>query len=327
MDSLKNKLQDYLKAVSGEAPVLTKQQDAGLPLYLRERYALFESRIFGQKHLLALSRFNEESPGEYQADASRLRGILDTSAILVIESLSSYDRNFLVKRGVPFIVPGSQTFIPLVFIDLREKQPLPKESKVKKLTPAAQCVILQHLQKSNLDRISMKYLASKVGYTSMMMSKVKTQLVNAGLAETERVGKTVLLRFTSEGEHLWEKALPFLRTPVRKTYWIQWNSPDYPALLAGTSALSRESILADDALPTYALWYKTFQKNLEQGLFHGCRCAEDADIKMESWSYNPLTTSDNADVVDKLSLYLSLRDNPDDRIQQQLEHLIHKASW
>ena len=44
------------------------------------------------------------------------------------------------------------------------------------------------------------------------------------------------------------------------------------------------------------------------------------------WKYNPKMLSTEG-VVDKLSLYLSLKDNDDERIQIELERLINEMSW
>jgi hypothetical protein len=71
---------------------------------------------------------------------------------------------------------------------------------------------------------------------------------------------------------------------------------------------------------------EVFHANLERGLFHGCPGPEDADFKMEVWSYNPLLFANN-EAIDSLSLFLSLRDYPDERVQQQLETLINEFPW
>ena len=58
----------------------------------------------------------------------------------------------------------------------------------------------------------------------------------------------------------------------------------------------------------------------------GCPDAEQATAQIEVWSYEPKILGDN-EKVDTLSLYLSLRDSPDERIQQQLETLIREFPW
>jgi hypothetical protein len=117
-----------------------------------------------------------------------------------------------------------------------------------------------------------------------------------------------------------------LSSPVAKTVWIQGEKPGHPALQAGLTALSRRTMIADDRLPTFALQSEVFQAHLERGNSRGCPGPEDADLKMEVWTYNPQLFADNGS-VDPLSLFLSLHDFPDERVQQQLELLINEFPW
>ena len=48
--------------------------------------------------------------------------------------------------------------------------------------------------------------------------------------------------------------------------------------------------------------------------------------KVEIWSYNPALLA-NGDTVDRLSLYLSLKDNPDERVQMECDTLIREIVW
>jgi hypothetical protein len=159
-----------------------------------------------------------------------------------------------------------------------------------------------------------------------MLTKVKDELEATGICRTSRMGRSIVLEFTAKGRNLWETVQPILSSPVKKTLWVRWDQPGHPALVAGLTALSRKTIMADDRLPTYALLSATFQANLERGLYNGCRGPEDANLRLESWSYNPLLFSDNG-MVDPLSLFLSLRDFHDERVQQQIEILIDQMPW
>jgi len=47
---------------------------------------------------------------------------------------------------------------------------------------------------------------------------------------------------------------------------------------------------------------------------------------VQVWRYDPHILSENGK-VDKLSLYLSLRDNADDRIQIELENMLNEIKW
>jgi hypothetical protein len=69
-----------------------------------------------------------------------------------------------------------------------------------------------------------------------------------------------------------------------------------------------------------------FQDFLERGVCTGCHDAEHATARIEVWSYPPERLGDH-EMVDPLSLYLSLRNSQDERVQQQLEQLIAEVKW
>lgn len=328
MIPLTQRLLDYLETVSGERPHLVPEKAVGLPLFLRERYQIQSLHLFGRRFLLALEKsdWDAGSPGEYENQAETLRTQLGETVVLVLPMLPSHARNRMVRLGIPFIVPGSQLFLPTAMIDLRERFSQPKPERGKRLTPAAQCLVLYHLQRHTLEDLPLRIIAEKIGYSPIMLTKVKDELEAADLCGTSRQGRSITLAFKVHGRQLWERMQPLLTSPVKKAHWLQWEQPGYPALAAGITALSHCTDISDDRLPTYALPSATFQANLERGLYRGCQGPEEANLRMESWSYNPLLLGSNTQ-VDPLSLYLSLRDSPDDRIQQQLERLIDQVSW
>jgi len=325
---IKQRLLDYLETILGEHLDLAPETASALPLFLRERYAIFSTRIFGRKFLMALEAEDWESgsPGEYGKHAEALNQKLGQPVVLALPMLPSYARNRMVQMGIPFIVPGSQIFIPNTVIDLREHYPQPNPKRRGKLSPAAQCTVLYHLLRGPLAGMSLREIAQKVHYTPMRMTKVKDELEAADICTTVRTGRSLVLEFKAAGRPLWEQVQPMLVSPVKKTHWVRCDRPIAPALVAGMSALSRRTMITADRLPTYALPLAKFTDFLALGVCIGCHDAEHATARIEVWSYPPERLSDE-EMVDPLSLYLSLRDSQDERIQQQLEQLIAEVTW
>jgi len=232
----------------------------------------------------------------------------------------------MIQRRIPFVVPKSQTFLPSIWIDLKDRQPLPRDQQRKKFTPAAQCLLLYHLQRKPLNAIPLQEIAKTIGYSPIMITKVKTELEAAGLCEAVKDGKAVVLDFKYERKGLWEQSRSILFGPVRRHHWVQWDQPGPPALLAGISALSKKTILSSDRMRTFALDHRKYLQLLEKGTFHGCRGPEEASVRIESWAYDPAVLSDG-ECVDELSLCLSLADSPDERVQQQVEKLLEDFPW
>ena len=328
MPTLKQRLLGHIETVAGEHLDLLPEAMAALPLFLRERFAIFSTRLFGRKFLLALEAEDWESgsPGEYGKHHETLRRSLGDNVVLVLPILPSYARNRMVQMGIPFIIPGSQIFMPNTVIDLRERFPQPSARRRQTLGPAAQCTVLYHLLRGSLASMPLKEVAQKVQYSPIMLSQVKDELEAAGICKIVREGRSLVLEFKAAGRPLWEQVQPLLVSPVKKTRWVQWPQPAATALLAGMSALSRRTMIASDRLPTYALTLTTYQDLLERGDMAGCADAESATARIEVWSYEPHLLGEDR-MVDPLSLHLSLRATDDERVQQQLNRLIEEVKW
>ncbi len=228
--------------------------------------------------------------------------------------------------GIPFIVPGSQTFIPNSVIDLRERFPQPTPKPRQTLSPAAQCTVLYHLLSGNLANTPLNEIARRVRYSPTMLTKVKDELEAAKICKIIQNGRALMLDFKASGRPLWDQVKPALSSPVKKSVWVQSDASGQPVLLAGMSALSLRTMIADDRLPTYALPHDTFEDFLKRGVCADCQDAENATARMEVWCYDPKLLGDDR-IVDPLSLYLSLEHSADERVQQQLEQLIEGVKW
>ena len=57
-----------------------------------------------------------------------------------------------------------------------------------------------------------------------------------------------------------------------------------------------------------------------------CAYEDDATIVLEGWSYRPERLSAGP-MVDELSLYLSLKEDPDERVQIALTSLMERRAW
>lgn len=324
-----HQLKSYLETLSGVSPHLQPLEVAHLPLFLRDRFSFYSVELFGRPWCVALEddSWDPGSPGEYEKQAQNLRPLMKSPIVFVLSTLPSNARNRMVQKGIPFIVPGNQAFLPSALVDLREHFPKPAGKARASFSPTAQLTLLYHLEREPLSGLPLKSIAEKLHCSAMMLSKVKDELEESGICEVERIGRSMALKFSAENRALWNLVQDRLSSPVKKTRWVRWTrEPGYPALLSGISALSRRTMLADDRLPTYSLGSRMLEAWLEQGLMIGCPDAEQANVKIEVWSYEPKLLGDNQ-AVDPLSLYLSLRHNADERVQQQLEQLIKEIPW
>jgi len=300
----------------------------GLPLFLSKRYTLRRTTLFGKVWLLAIEApdWVAGTPKEYQKHLSTIAEATGETAVLVIGTTTSTLRSRLVRMNVPFIVPGTQLFLPLASVNLTERYPSMPRSSDKLLTPTAQLLALYQILRGGLHDTSSKDIAVTLGCSGMMITKARGELEARGICDVERVGKEARLQFSSDTRTLWKMALDSMASPIAKKRWVQWNRPVGDALKAGMTALSERTLIADNDVPTFAIRRPLFAELLEQGAIHGCPDQNDADALVECWTYDPHRLSDGP-LVDPLSLYLSLRHEPDTRAQGELESMMRERPW
>ncbi len=324
MKDLKTKAAAYLGSLDERAGPFVPHAAPSLPLHLRERFALFSVRVFGRSWLLAVEQdgWDAGTPTEYRQHWIQLQGASGGDNVaLVLSGINANVRNRMIALGVPFVVPDTQIFLPASITLLTESSGDRASRVGKPLSPPAQALILMQVQQGGLEDLSSKELSSRLGYSRPSVSNATAELEQHDLCQTYRKGKEQLIRFVGDSRTLWDAALPLLRSPVAKTLFVNWNNPLEGAKCAGISALANRSALSEDPLPVFAVSEKNARAGLEQGLIKGCIDRYEADVELEVWRYNPSILADGSD-VDPLSLYLSLRKIPDERVQAELADMM-----
>jgi DNA-binding MarR family transcriptional regulator len=207
--------------------------------------------------------------------------------------------------------------------------------KTKSLMPSSQFLFLYHIIHRNnnwkIEEHSFKEIAKKLDYTPMAVSYAVDDLKNHDLIEVTGE-KEKFIKFNLERNELWYTAQQqnILESPVLKTVFVDELPSNVFMLKANASALPEYTSINPSKPQYYAIEKSAFyflQKN------NGLLNANDREGKfaIEVWKYNPVTLLedfpvDNA-VVDPLSLYLSLKDSTDERIEMGLEQIIEKMIW
>lgn len=318
----------YLERVTGR-PVALGAMDAsrlkGLPGFLVLGHAFREWSWLGQKLVLieAATEEIDPSPGRLLANVKLLANHFECPVVFVFPAIDAYRRDRLLQLGVPFIVPGRQFFIP-PFVCLAER--FQRVERPKRFSTPAQVVVLYQLLRRPPDGSLLTLWAGWIGYSSMTLSKVRDELAAFGLCAVEPGDKPRGLRFLRQGRMLWDAARPALNSPVRRVCWA--NMPDSePGLLrAGLTALSGETMMGDDTLPTYACRDAEWQRRVRSHRVRSLDHPDEATARIECWRYAPAILGGDG-AVDRLSLNLSLAEDPDERIRLAADSLLEKMTW
>ena len=100
---------------------IPKNDLGNLPMYTTQAYKLYNMELFNRE-LVLLELKNEDELSLLQVDKhlQLLKNTLNKVLILVLENLPAYNRKRLIERGINFIVPGKQLFLPELLVNLSE---------------------------------------------------------------------------------------------------------------------------------------------------------------------------------------------------------------
>jgi DNA-binding MarR family transcriptional regulator len=231
----------------------------------------------------------------------------------------------LIEQKVPFIVSGNQMYLPMLAIDLREHFRRIRE-KAPTFSPSTQVVVLHALLRDAGKVLIPAELAPQLGYSAMTMTRAFDELETANLAEVTVRGRERCLRFVGGRKEIWEKALPFLRSPVSKRLFIRRASGLEGAMRAGLTALARFSMLAPPEYTTYALSREDWKALRQRHKINEVPVQDPDASEVEVWWYPPVLFAEDG-IVDPLSLYLSLKEDRDERTEAALEEMMEKFKW
>ncbi len=324
----------YFETVAGVIPQLRPAPDAlqGLPVYFGSLYEAWEGDFLDRHYLFLVSKGEERStPAEIAGHHRVAARELGRPVAFVFMGMESFERQRLLQHRVPFVVPHRQMYLPEFLVDLREGTVPPRQQgtgRIAYLSGASQSLLLYYLQKPNAtEPCSLREWASLLNYSAMTATRIATELAEARLCGIGQKGHKTILDFNHDCHALWQKALPFLRTPVLGRTHVQALGKDrLPWLQSGLPALSSHTMLADDGHAVLAMSASQYAFALAEGRLKEVRYQDDDTIRVEKWRYRPEILSDGP-TVDRLSLYLSLREEHDERIQSALKELMEGVRW
>lgn len=322
------------KAFGLQVPLhrLEARESDKLPVYLRGAYDFWIGRMLNYKVIFAEVKVTDElSPSRLKKQSKDLSNMLHHPVVFVFKKLESWNRGRLIEQNVSFIEPGRQLYIPELLLHLNDSSGRNSNhlNIKERLSMPSQAIVLYKLNTKAMEPLEYQQVANAMGVSLMTVSRSMRELAAAELVRIEE-GKPNLVYFKFHGKDLWNHALPLLSSPV-KTVWrseIAFNNTlDMKA--AGETALSHLTMLSNGIGDTYALSKIMFPilKKKDPVLQHLQQ--NYGNYFLQVWEYNPDYTANNyGGDVDRLSLYLSMKDNiEDERMAAALEELLNKMEW
>ena len=327
LDEMTSNLAKYLANSLGIKMTVTPWPGVErLPHYLKSSYRFMSAKILNLNCLFMIDLNDQEQPpAVINKRLASVQEKFPSEIIYVRERMTTYNRKRLIEHKVPFIVPGNQLYIPMLALDLREH--LKKlRSKITYLGPAAQTLLI-HLLLKEPDQVTVtpSGIAPKLGFTVMTASRTFDELESFGIGAIATEGRRRCLKIMSRRDE-WKKALPFLRSPVVSSHDVTLTKKIGLEPISGFSGLAHYSNLAEPTQKTIAMDSENWRGLKKQGRVVELAYPEPDSINIEVWRYNPDLFAKEG-VADPLSIFLSLRNETDERVESSLGEMMDDISW
>lgn len=297
------------------------QHEKELPYFISDFYSCELASIEGLKSIFLYPNSAEEleRPNSIKKKIAKIQLLEPLPVVVVSKMLTRWHVQSFLKDRIPFVIPEKQIYLPFIGVALQNK--FAAENKiVEKFQPAAQMLFLSYMYGTSQELL-LSAVAKQIGFSAMTASRAAKQLEQTGLFYSYKRGVNKLIgsKLSNEKAELFFKMKPFLISPVRKKIYV-WNEAElnyWP--ISGVSALAEYTMINSPETKCYAAGSSFKTEHFTEQLVDDIQ-----QSKVEIWKYNPLIFA-HSGIVDVISLAMSLKNEPDERIQSAVEELLHRT--
>ena len=293
-----------------------------LPISFEKRYQYAKMK-FHKESFLLIKEKRRGSLNSFVTQARTMGRKASMDVILVFSKLSDNEKKQLLQARVPFVDFKGNLFFPPLGLALNANDDV---EVFKELTPSEQLTWIAFLLTKGQKVVDVDLLSQITG------------LPNSTIYRCLRTFKTLnwlnkpnkLYAYTASKKELFLKSESFLFNPIKKRlllsdFDLNKIQSDSRLLYGGTYALSYLTFLAEsDENSSYVISQRQFNKlslPLSQHILEG--------KILEIWRYSPFVSefwndfkeTQDRQFVDPISLYLTLKDDDDPRVEEEIEVL------
>lgn len=318
-------VEPYLKEnIDNQIIIKAWDGESNIPIFLRDIYKFHEMEILGS--LCILLEIIDQAPGIdiIKKHINRIEKITNHQIVLYYKEITRYRRKSLIENNIPFIIEDGQIFLPFLGMNLKKMEDS-VEKEMRKFTPSAQIAYLYFFY--NKETIVNITDFSKIfGWTLMTASRALNDLYNAQLMTYEIGGKTGRSKEYSRisDPDYFKIGSVLLNSPVKRVVYVK--KPPKESYVAGLEALADLSMLNPPNYKVRAI-YEEYLKGKDLEIIKNEDIIKDEKlVELQIWGYDPKHFT-KKDIIDRVSLYASLKEENDERIEQALEEALRGGIW
>lgn len=286
--------------------------------WLVNLYALKAASIRGRRHILAFAKAGQHyTPVSVAKQLATGREALGLPFVYVPRELGTHDIPRLIAANVPYVMAKRSLFLPEAGLTVTRapESPVLRET----FSAPAQLLVLGYMLKKWDGVMTIGDGERRTGFSSASIVHAFQEIDHFGAGERLRGanGTTAQVRLKPAHE-IWEACRHRFFNPCKRTVGVAAQPAG--SVVAGVDALARISSLNEDVPTCFALPLKGFRARGIAEL-----PPSSSPCQLQLWLYPP--TALGGDGIDPASLFLSLQDEPDDRVQIELDKLQETFKW
>lgn len=291
------------------------EQKYPLPNYMLSRYIIKSAFFDKQRVILLYPKIELDEINTIKKHIEKVQSYDKVPVVLVLDKITVKERQGMLNRGIPFIVENKQCYLPFLGMLLTERCDT-KIQKSEKILPSAQMLLFYYIY-SNQKELFTNTAVKEFGVSAMTITRAVRGLEQTGLIRVYKSGVQKVMTSDYTKKELYEKAKPFLSSPIKRTVYIPDNQVDDSLLYAGDQALSFFSMLNQPRIDCYA----TANDNKWKGLEKTELIDDREQVVLQLWKYNPRVLT-KGKYVDILSLAACYMDDADERVEACIEGML-----
>lgn len=284
-----------------------------MPYYIQDRFTIERATLGNMETLFLYPKAELDHTAALQKHIVRIQKAENIPVVIVLPSMSRYRRDAFVEARIPFVVPEKQLYLPFIGTYMQERLDS-ENAKLEKFQPAAQVLFFYYLYQGEKD-LYISNAVKDLGYSAMSISRAAKQLIQTGFFTESKDGVQKVLTGVLQGRELFNSVRPALINPVRRRTSVKKADLNDAYMLAGDSAVAKQTMLNDAMFLCYAVAGQHKLNELPYAM------DANTDVVVEVWKYDPALLSQNG-MVDPLSLVMSFEDEEDERVQDAIEELM-----
>lgn len=288
-----------------------------LPFYLAAGYDFQKAEIDGCFCLIIYPKEDLPTLPALKKQIQKIQQVENIPVVIQVKSMSAFRRKSMIENKISFIIEEKQVYLPFIAAYLQEKADV-KIKVNEKFMFSAQVLFLMYIYQES-EKLYLADATRQLPYSAMTITRAAKQLEGSGFFYVRKEGVNKILSSKLSKKELYEQTKSYLSSPIAKKGFLNKEDLTKQMLLAGTSALAEKTTLNSEALINYAVDKKACgSKELQKELIDPYK-----QISIEIWNYSPQLFAEE-NMVDTISLALSLMDERDERIEEAVDEMLEE---